>query len=109
VWQAQASATSTTPSSNIITYSRTKQRTHDTMAAFASVDNIASPYEIIFSCSICQATITDIYRDVEGDLGFNATDGSDQERVVTKLWLTECSHLTCAKHLEGGGTRNSRN
>jgi hypothetical protein len=76
------------------------------MATSASSESIASPHEIIFSCSICQATITDVYRAFEGDLGFNAGDGGDQERVVTKLWLTECSHLTCGEHLGGGGPRH---
>ena len=32
---------------------------------------------------------------------------SSDNNIVTKLWLTECAHLTCANHLEGGG-RNAR-
>ncbi|KAF2424840.1 hypothetical protein EJ08DRAFT_410775 [Tothia fuscella] len=74
------------------------------MASTASSESLLSPHDVIFSCSICQATITEIYAKPEGDQGFNShSDGTDQERVVTKLWLTECSHLTCTAHLEGGG------
>ncbi|OCL11823.1 hypothetical protein AOQ84DRAFT_228711 [Glonium stellatum] len=61
-----------------------------------------SPYEIIFSCSVCQATISEIYSESESARGIR--DGrSPDDRVVTKLWLTECAHLTCVEHLEGGG------
>ncbi|KAF2759550.1 hypothetical protein EJ05DRAFT_302159 [Pseudovirgaria hyperparasitica] len=55
-------------------------------------------YEIIFSCSICQATILDIYGNNCGILGDDATTNS----ISTRLWLTECAHLTCGKHLEDG-------
>ena len=68
------------------------------------------PVEIIFSCQVCLATISEIYRDQDSDKGFRdrPTDQEDPadappEKPVTKLWLTECAHLTCAVHLEGGG------
>ncbi|KAF1987990.1 hypothetical protein K402DRAFT_329501, partial [Aulographum hederae CBS 113979] len=60
------------------------------------------PDEIIFSCSVCQATISDLYRRPKSRYLFN--DGiSNVESPVTKLWLLECAHLTCGEHLEGGG------
>jgi hypothetical protein len=73
-----------------------------TMSSEISSTNLLAPYEIIFSCAICQTTITQLYRRPRTDHGFSS--GGDQERVVTRLWLTECGHLTCSDHLEGGGT-----
>jgi hypothetical protein len=73
------------------------------MACLAA-DSPLAPHDVIFSCSICQATISEIYATLQGDQGFKSnSDGSEKEHVVTKLWLTECSHLTCSLHLEGGG------
>jgi hypothetical protein len=67
-----------------------------------SSDDLLPPYEIVFSCSICQKTITDLYPHAESDKGLN--DGfDDTERAATKLWMTECAHITCGEHLEGGG------
>ncbi|KAL2352779.1 hypothetical protein BJ546DRAFT_1097216 [Cryomyces antarcticus] len=63
---------------------------------------LPSPYEIIFSCSVCQDTIVDIYKNAESSNTIHDGRNSD-EREVTKLWLTDCVHLTCGKHLEGGG------
>ncbi|KAJ9665117.1 hypothetical protein H2201_004777 [Coniosporium apollinis] len=61
-----------------------------------------SPSEIIFSCSICQATPSDIYKNVHNSRGIR--DGrSPEAQIATRLWLTECAHLTCGEHLEGGG------
>lgn len=70
------------------------------------------PVEIIFSCQVCHSPISEIYRSPESDKGFR--DGTQEdvnqaesplERPVTRLWLTECAHLTCGKHLDGGGKR----
>ena len=74
------------------------------MADKRSEDTGVAPLEIIFSCSICQATITDIYSSQHSNQGFHDGRQPDVE-TVTKLWLTECGHLTCGKHLEGGGWR----
>ena len=63
------------------------------------------PVEVIFSCSICHSTLREIYENAELDKGFRDGNDSEQqnEQLVTKLWLVECSHLVCGKHLEGGG------
>lgn len=61
------------------------------------------PRDIIFSCSICHATVSDIYKNPESNKGLSDGRGPD-ERDVTKFFLTECAHLTCGKHLQGGGT-----
>lgn len=58
--------------------------------------------ELIFSCSLCQATVSDIYATTDSTKGFNS-GCSDQVDIVTKLWIGECTHVTCSKHLQGGG------
>ena len=55
----------------------------------------------ILSCSICQDTLSTLYAQPDKDGLRQGTDNYDG--AITKLWLTECAHLTCAKHLEGGG------
>lgn len=57
-------------------------------------DVIPKPIEIVFSCAICSATIADI------------SNGSDRDPAYgcsSKLWLANCAHAFCGKHLEGGG------
>ncbi|EME84249.1 uncharacterized protein MYCFIDRAFT_133976 [Pseudocercospora fijiensis CIRAD86] len=56
--------------------------------------------EIIFSCGICQATVSDLYATPEHDQGFSSDPGSGHG-IITKLWIGECSHVFCGKHLEG--------
>lgn len=60
--------------------------------------------EIVFSCTICQATVSEVYATIESNRGFHSGSG-DEDGIVTKMWITECSHITCAKHLENGGMR----
>ena len=58
--------------------------------------------ELIFSCGTCQASISEIYATPEDNKGFSS--GSDDGNgIVTRLWIAECSHVTCDKHLSGGG------
>lgn len=57
---------------------------------------------IVFSCGICQATIPEVYSTKDSNLGFHSDSGGDNG-VVTKLWIAECSHIMCSKHLPGGG------
>lgn len=71
------------------------------MSSDYSSPDLAEPCDIIFSCAICQISISDLYRRPRTDHGFSL--GGDHERVVTRLWLSECGHLTCSDHLEGGG------
>lgn len=58
--------------------------------------------ELIFSCSICSATVSDVYKTGESNKGFHSGSGDD-DGLVTKMWIADCSHVTCSKHLEGGG------
>lgn len=62
--------------------------------------------EIIFSCDVCQATVSEVYATKEQHDGFHS--GSSQDRnngIVAKFWIGECSHVFCGRHLEGGGMR----
>ena len=67
------------------------------MSSEASSSDSLSPQDIIFSCAICQTTISELYRRPRTDHGFSSGDG-DKERVVTRLWLTECGHLICSTY-----------
>lgn len=61
-----------------------------------------SPLDLIFSCTICQATVAQLYAEDDSSRALRST-ADLSNRVITKLWLTECAHLTCGKHLDGGG------
>ena len=58
--------------------------------------------EIIFSCGICQKSPSEIYASPENNKGFHSGSGDD-DGMVTRLWLSECMHVICGKHLPGGG------
>lgn len=58
--------------------------------------------EIILSCSVCADTLSTINAEGYECHGLRKTDDPNSSRV-TKLWLTECAHLCCTKHFEGGG------
>lgn len=60
------------------------------------------PLELVFTCSVCNESIHDIYKFAEDNQGFSDRRQSNQN-VVTRLWLTECGHLTCSTHLANGG------
>ena len=62
-----------------------------------------SPVDIVFCCTICQETLSTICADDEQQNGLRKGNEDPHHSKVTKLWLTECAHLTCGKHLPGGG------
>ena len=62
--------------------------------------------DIILSCTICQQPFPAIYAADDELRGLRKSDGPHDDRV-TKLWLTECCHLSCGKHFEGGGKLSS--
>lgn len=59
--------------------------------------------ELIFSCGICQATVSEVYAAPESNKGFHSGSDDDDDGIVTRLWIAECSHVSCGKHLTGGG------
>jgi hypothetical protein len=67
----------------------------------SSAQSLTLP-EVIFSCGICQATVSEVYTTLESNKGFHSGSGDD-DGIVTRLWIAECSHVSCGKHLEGGG------
>ena len=62
-----------------------------------------SPVDIVLSCTICQETLSTIYADNSQINGLHKDGKDPRDSKITKLWLTECAHLTCGKHLLGGG------
>ncbi|KAL8642594.1 MAG: hypothetical protein Q9228_000735 [Teloschistes exilis] len=57
--------------------------------------------DIVLSCSVCQDTLSSIYASSVNDRGLR--QGPDLKGgSINKLWLTECAHIVCGKHLEGG-------
>ncbi|KAM0797484.1 hypothetical protein BDR22DRAFT_824324 [Usnea florida] len=66
-----------------------------------------SPVDIVFCCTVCQETLSTIYADDEQPNGLRKGNEDPHKSTVTKLWLTECAHLTCGKHLPGGDGPNS--
>lgn len=68
----------------------------------SSAESLVLP-EIIFSCGICQATVTEVYATPESNKGFHSGSGDEDDGIVTRLWIAECSHVVCGKHLTGGG------
>jgi hypothetical protein len=67
----------------------------------SSTQSLTLP-ELIFSCGICQATVSEVYATPESNKGFHGGSGDD-DGIVTRLWIAECSHVSCGKHLAGGG------
>jgi hypothetical protein len=67
----------------------------------SSTQSLTLP-EVIFSCGICQATVSEIYTTTESNKGFHSGSGDD-DGIATRLWIAECSHVSCGKHMEGGG------
>ncbi|KAL6158736.1 hypothetical protein ACJQWK_03703 [Exserohilum turcicum] len=63
----------------------------------------AAPLNFIYACSLCGASFADVYE------GHNETvrglsDGiNPKQRLVTRLFLSNCCHVFCSSHLEGGG------
>ena len=61
-----------------------------------------STADLVLSCSICQETLSAVYAFPNGSEGLSKGK-NHTDRSITRLWLTECAHITCGKHLEGGG------
>ena len=62
-----------------------------------------SPADIVLSCTVCQDTLSTIYADDDQSPGLHNDGEGPSDGKITRLWLTECAHLTCGKHLPGGG------
>lgn len=57
----------------------------------------------IYACSVCGVTFADIHES-HNETVQGLSDGiNPKERLVTKLYLSGCSHVFCGKHIEGGG------
>ncbi|KAH0251893.1 hypothetical protein KCU71_g23142, partial [Aureobasidium melanogenum] len=67
------------------------------MAAESDSPKHLQPLDLIFSCNICHDSISDIPSPPPDEKELEGI-----RKPVAKLWMTECAHLICAKHLEGG-------
>ena len=68
----------------------------------AAGQNAISPLDIIFSCCICQDTLSSIYKEPDDRLPLRQSENTDFGRIA-KLYLTACAHVICTKHFDGGG------
>ncbi|KAF2690634.1 hypothetical protein K458DRAFT_354819 [Lentithecium fluviatile CBS 122367] len=61
-----------------------------------------SPLDIIFACSVCGDTFSDVYEGrTESAQGIS--DGiNPKDRPVSRLYVSACCHVICIKHIEGG-------
>ncbi|KAF2788106.1 hypothetical protein K505DRAFT_411065 [Melanomma pulvis-pyrius CBS 109.77] len=61
-----------------------------------------TPLDIIFSCHVCSATFSEVYAG-QHDTVQGLSDGiNPKDRIVTRLFVTQCCHVVCSKHLENG-------
>ncbi|CAK4034799.1 5-methyltetrahydropteroyltriglutamate--homocysteine methyltransferase [Lecanosticta acicola] len=61
-----------------------------------------STLDLVFACAVCQRTVSEAYATDAHEHGLHSGDG-EEEGAVTKMWIADCSHVFCGKHLEGGG------
>ena len=61
-----------------------------------------TPQDVIFSCCVCLDTLAEVYDREDRRIGLHH-ESSQRYGRITKLYLTGCAHVVCAKHLEGGG------
>ena len=67
----------------------------------AAGQKAVSPLDIIFSCCVCQDTLSNIYKEPDDRLALRQNENAF--RRITKIYLTGCAHVICTKHFEGGG------
>jgi hypothetical protein len=56
--------------------------------------------QLIFSCQVCHATVSELYSRPEPNLN---PQTRQEDGLMINLWMASCAHLICSKHLEGGG------
>lgn len=59
--------------------------------------------DIVFSCCVCHDTLSQVYDEPDRQAGLHHQPNQAEGRI-TRLYLTACAHVVCAKHVEGGGT-----
>ncbi|CAO2658497.1 Nn.00g062200.m01.CDS01 [Neocucurbitaria sp. VM-36] len=62
-----------------------------------------APLNFIYACQLCCASFADVYESHHETVqGFS--DGiNPKERLITRIFLSNCCHVFCSEHLEGGG------
>ena len=66
-------------------------------------DQGISPLNFIYACSICCASVADVYKNHKETVQGLSDGINPKERLVTRLYLANCCHVFCIKHIEGGG------
>lgn len=67
-------------------------------------DTSPSPRDLIFSCVICQTTLSQACE--RGNIRSSPPTGS-YNSADQSFWLLECAHVTCNKHLDTEGKERS--
>lgn len=72
-------------------------------ASSASQGFESSLLNFIYACSICGATFADTYEGHHETVQGLSDGINPKDRLVTKLYLSDCCHVFCGEHIEGGG------
>lgn len=62
-----------------------------------------TPLDIIYSCCVCNATFSEAYENGNDAIEMLSDGINPKDRPPTRLFLSNCCHVFCAKHLDGGG------
>ncbi|KAF1960042.1 hypothetical protein CC80DRAFT_284104 [Byssothecium circinans] len=65
-------------------------------------DATVTPLDFIFSCSVCGDTFSEVYKGPNRTVQGLSDGSSPQDRIVTRLYVGECSHVICIKHIADG-------
>ena len=61
-----------------------------------------SNLDIIFACSVCHDTLSDVYRGHDESVQGLSDGINKKDRLVTRLYISSCCHVICIKHIEDG-------
>lgn len=68
-----------------------------------SLPGSVTTLDLIFSCCVCNATFSEVYEGRDESVQELSDGINPKKRLVTRLFLANCYHVFCSKHLEGGG------
>lgn len=66
-------------------------------------DEEVTPLDIIYSCCVCNATFSEAYQNDNEAIEMLSDGINPKDRTPTRLFLSDCCHVFCTKHLDGGG------
>jgi hypothetical protein len=81
----------------------TRVATMSSELAKGPMEQNVTALNFIYACSICCTSFADVYEG-KNETVRGLSDGiNPKERIVTRLFLSNCCHVFCSNHLEGGG------